>query len=318
MENQTNLALAPKMMTVQPEQSGQRLDNFLFSRLKGVPKSRIYRIIRKGEVRVNKKRVTADYRLGEGDQLRIPPIRTAEKSEIPPINFRQASKLEASIIYEDEGLIAINKPAGMAVHGGSGVSLGVIEALRKMRPLAKFLELVHRLDKGTSGCLLIAKKASVLKYLHEALRQGTIHKQYLAFVKGNFKSFVRVDARLVKFQLQGNERIVKVDKTGLEGSEAITEFKVLERFKNATLIEASPITGRTHQIRVHASHIGHPIAGDEKYGDDLFNKEMKKGGLKRMFLHAHKITLTLPSKKKITIEAPLEKGLTDFLRRNDV
>lgn len=326
-----------KQVEVKPEFAGQRLDNFLINLLKGLPKTRIYRIIRKGEVRVNKGRIKPDYRVQAGDMIRIPPMRLSieplvgssdlnssgrstqaslHKPGLSKLGSSLSAKIEeqllSNILFEDEGLIIVNKPSGMAVHGGSGLSYGVIEALRILRQDEENLELVHRLDRETSGCLMIAKRRSTLKWLHELLRTGQIEKRYWTLVKGDWKGGLVVDQPLLKNQLSSGERIVKA--RGGEGSKsALTSFKVLERYgtniPKATLMEASPITGRTHQIRVHASFVGCPVAGDEKYGDDAFNRELKKLGLSRLFLHA--VSISIPG--LTTIEAPLEKMLSRVL-----
>ena len=285
--------------------AGQRIDNFLRARLKGVPKSLIYRILRKGEVRVNKGRIKPEYKLQTGDMVRVPPLRLAEKNEVESFATPVLDRLEAAIIYEDKGLIVINKPAGIAVHGGSGVSAGVIEAFRQLRPEAKELELVHRLDRDTSGLLMIAKKRSMLRHLHTQLRGDGVDKRYLALVRGNWPASKKsISAPLLKNNLRSGERMVEINP---EGKEALTQFKVLSRFSNiATLVEARPITGRTHQIRVHAKYAGHSIAGDQKYGDEAFSKLIRGFGGKRLFLHAYSLTITLPDDKKLTVEAPVE------------
>lgn len=273
---------------IQKEESGQRLDNFLFKRVKGVPKSRIYRAIRGGEVRINKKRCKAETRIHEGDLLRIPPLRQGERPEIVQVPARLAELLESRILIEDSRMIVINKPVGIPVHGGSNVSLGLIEALRQMRPQCKFLELVHRLDRGTSGCLMIAKKRSVLTQLQEWVKGKAMKKRYWVLVKGAWTDdVVRCDAPLVKNQLQSGERIVRVDR---HGKPSVTVFRPLRCFKGYTLLEATLKTGRTHQIRVHLQYLGYPVAGDDKYGDRDFNRQMKSQGLQRMFLHAMELS----------------------------
>lgn len=296
---------AVQWLEVPPSYEGQRIDNFLRTQLKGVPKSLIYRILRKGEVRVNKGRIKPEYKLQAGDVVRVPPLRLAERSEKEPFAQPILERLEAAIVYEDKGLIVVNKPAGIAVHGGSGVSAGVIEAFRQLRPEAKELELVHRLDRDTSGLLMIAKKRSMLRHLHEQLRGDGVDKRYLALVRGNWPTSKRkVSAPLLKNNLRSGERMVEVNP---EGKEALTMFKVLTRFGDvATLVEASPITGRTHQIRVHAKHAGHSIAGDPKYGDEEFSKMIRNLGGKRLFLHAYALTVTLPDGNKLSLEAPVE------------
>jgi 23S rRNA pseudouridine955/2504/2580 synthase len=301
-------------LAVTNDHSGQRLDNFLMSRLKGLPKSRLYRIIRKGELRINKKRVKPDYRLQEGDIIRIPPLRLAPPATKNSLNAKLAALLEKAIIFEDKHFLALNKPSGIAVHGGSGIHLGVIEALRLLRPQLKFLELVHRLDRDTSGCLLLAKKSSVLKELHGLLRSGEIKKTYITLVTGHWpKSLLKVDAPLYKNQLQSGERIVRVQ---TEGKSSLTEFSVQHYYTESTLVAAMPITGRTHQIRVHAQFAKHPIIGDEKYGDKESNKKMRQLGCKRLFLHASQLEFTLSSiAKTITLTAELPEDLNQVLKR---
>ncbi len=290
--------MASKIATITADRAGQRIDNYLISKLKGVPRSRIYRAIRSGEVRVNKKRIKPDYRLIEADQVRIPPLFMAEPAnKVTRPGPRLASELEARILLEDDELLVINKPAGMPVHGGTQVSAGLIEMLRMMRPRAHFLELVHRLDRATSGCLMIAKKRSMLVKLHHLLTHKRVKKQYLALVKGHLSPGKRrVNAPLKKNTLQSGERLVVVDQ---EGKSAITDFRPIKTFHSTTLVEAIPITGRTHQIRVHAASIGHPIAGDEKYGDKAFNQIMRKLGLKRLFLHSAGISCELEQGQRI-------------------
>lgn len=304
----------PSIIVAEWTDQDQRLDNFLLKKLKGVPKSHIYRILRTGEVRVNKGRVKPSYRVQEGDQIRLPPIRLEEKADsgAPPKGMFDA--LLSRIIYEDKNLLIVNKPSGMAVHGGSGLSFGVIETLRHFRPDCKFIELVHRLDRETSGCLILAKKPSILRELHELMRTDQVEKRYLALVKGHWpKRKTRVDDPLQKNQLRSGERIVKVDQSG---KAAITDFKVIQRYQEATLVEVTLRTGRTHQIRVHTSHHGHPIAGDDKYGDKEFNQLMQKIGCRRMFLHAVSIHFQLSQyDEAIQAEAPLDLELTQCLSK---
>lgn len=292
----------------------QRLDNFLLARLKGVPKSAIYRMIRKGEVRINKGRTKPEYKLQIGDMVRVPPVRTKSTSSADQfVGDGLKSQLEAAILYEDDGLIVINKPSGLAVHGGSGLSLGAIEALRSIRPQQKYLELVHRLDRDTSGCLMIAKKRSVLKQLHEDLRENRMEKTYVALLWGRWKGRQhRVEAPLKKFHLASGERVVRVS---AEGKPSLTLFKQVQLFPNATLVEAKPVTGRTHQIRVHAQHAGHPIAGDDKYLLREQNEEFVENGLKRLFLHAAKLEINTGQGGKQVFEAPLPKELKAVLNK---
>ncbi|MFF7706832.1 23S rRNA pseudouridine(955/2504/2580) synthase RluC [Pseudomonas sp. NPDC007930] len=292
-----------QLLEVAPELAGQRIDNFLFTALKGVPKTLVYRILRKGEVRVNKGRIKPEYKLQAGDVIRVPPIRLPERDEPVPVAQGLLQRLEAAIVHEDKGLIVLNKPAGIAVHGGSGLSFGVIEAFRQLRPQqAAELELVHRLDRDTSGLLMIAKKRSMLRHLHEALRGDGVDKRYMALVRGHWPTAKKqINAPLLKSNLRSGERMVEVNP---EGKEALTMFRVLRRFGDfATLVEARPITGRTHQIRVHALHAGHCIAGDAKYGDEQFTKEIRDLGGKRLFLHAYALAVPLPDGQVLNLEA---------------
>ena len=303
--------------SIDDDQAGQRLDNFLMARLKGVPKSRIYNAIRKGEVRVNKGRSKPEYKILSGDQIRIPPIRVADEKDLAKASNQIQKLLNESILYEDEGLLVINKPAGLAVHGGSGINLGLIETLRQMRPDARYLELVHRLDRDTSGCIMIAKKRSYLRFLQAALREksqqeaskGDIRKTYQALVIGQWPANkLRVDVPLLKMELNTDERIVKVHP---EGKSSLTEFSVLARYQGYTLIEARPVTGRTHQIRVHAQYAGHSLVGDEKYGHDETNLHMRELGFKRLFLHASALSFYLPNTPDmIEVKAPLPLDLS--------
>lgn len=299
--------------TIDAEYAGQRIDNYLLARLKGVPKSLVYRILRKGEVRVNKKRVKPEYKLQPNDLVRIPPVRVAAEAPLPSAKLDQVQQLEQCILYEDDLVMVLNKPAGLAVHGGSGLQFGLIENLRALRPQAKHLELVHRLDRDTSGCIMIAKRRSALRALHEQLRAKTIDKQYYALVRGHWQGHMNaVQAPLKKNTLKSGERIVRVD---AEGKPSHTKFRIVEKFAQATLVEASPVTGRTHQIRVHALHAGHPIAADDKYGDKQFDELMRASGLQRLFLHAHKLQFQHPqdNDRTITVEAPLDDNLRTTL-----
>jgi len=315
MNEQPKATVKPFLIEIDEESAGQRIDNFLFTRLKGVPKSHVYRILRKGEVRVNGGRCQAQRKLDTGDVVRVPPVRVAERegNEIPqPLAH---NRLEGRILHEDEDFLVINKPSGMAVHGGSGVSFGVIEGLRAIRPQAKFLELVHRLDLETSGCLLVAKKRSALRHLHELFRADhQVKKVYLALLTGAWaRKSNMVDAPLKKNILQSGERMVKVAK---DGKPARTEFRRLRKFAQATLVEANLFTGRTHQIRVHALSMGHPVAGDGRYGDEAQNLAFRQRGLKRLFLHAAELSFLHPrDHKPFQIKAPLDAELQDFLDR---
>jgi 23S rRNA pseudouridine955/2504/2580 synthase len=289
------------------ESEGQRVDNFLLRLCKGVPRSHIYRIVRSGEVRVNSARVDATYRLRAGDRVRIPPMRLAERSR------KSAPRpVELPAVFEDEALLVVDKPSGTAVHGGSGVSYGVIESLRAARPQAKFLELAHRLDRETSGLLVIAKKRSALTALHAALREGRVRKSYLALVNGRWRDDKRrVDLPLKKYLTKSGERRVSVDR---EGRESQTVFRRERAFRDCTLLSAELLTGRTHQIRVHLAHLGFPVAGDDKYGDFDLNRALAKQGLKRMFLHAFELELEHPlSGETLKLAAPLPEPLARFL-----
>jgi 23S rRNA pseudouridine955/2504/2580 synthase len=316
--NSEDNSIAPKVQLVEitEENSDQRLDNFLITCLKGVPKSRIYRIVRKGEVRVNKGRIDVKYRLQPGDIVRIPPVRIAERNEESYVPQGLQAALQHGILFEDEGFLIINKPAGFAVHGGSGVSSGIIEGLRLLRPEAHFLELVHRLDKDTSGCLIIAKKRSALKQLHELFRDNQVHKTYLALLAGQWdRKKLVVTAPLLKNVSKGGERMVVISPSG---KEAETLFRRIKILSDSTLVEASPKTGRTHQIRVHAASLGHPIVGDERYGRDEINREFKSRGYKRMFLHAERLKFQHPvTGELLTILAPLPQPLEDLLRHEE-
>ncbi|TQV77446.1 23S rRNA pseudouridine(955/2504/2580) synthase RluC [Aliikangiella marina] len=295
---------------IDQDHQGQRIDNFLFTFLKGVPKSRVYRILRKGEVRVNKKRVKAEYKLGYGDKVRIPPIRVAEKEQQLDLSkFDRVKSLESNIIYETKQFLLLNKPSGIAVHGGSGLSFGIIEALRALRPREKFLELVHRLDRDTSGCLLIAKRRSYLIHFQDQLRYKTMRKEYLALVSGDWDNANnRIIEPLYKNKLKSGERIVRVSE---EGKPSETHFKCLKRFDTEkgdfSLIKALPKTGRTHQIRVHAQFAGCPLIGDEKYSDlDADSEVLQRLNLKTFLLHAQKLTFSTPDEEEPkTYEAPL-------------
>ena len=301
-------ASAPRVETVEvPEdKDGQRVDNFLVTRLKGVPKSLIYRILRTGQVRVNGKRAKPDLRLAAGDAVRIPPVRTAERPDSGPPPAGQTARVEAAILHEDREFLVIDKPAGVASHGGSGISFGAIELLRAARP-RDTLELVHRLDRDTSGVLVLARKRSALTGLQAQIREGRVEKRYLALLAGTLpQQRFTVDAPLRKFVLQGGERMVRVDD---EGKPSRSRFAELERYASATLAEIALETGRTHQIRVHAAHSGHPVAGDEKYGEREFNRSMREFGLKRLFLHAARFEFSL-GERSYSFSAPLPAELS--------
>ncbi|MDR3478787.1 MAG: 23S rRNA pseudouridine(955/2504/2580) synthase RluC [Gammaproteobacteria bacterium] len=309
----TKTSVTPvQYITIQADYADQRIDNFLVTFLKSMPKTRIYRLLRKGEIRVNKKRIQPSYRLQADDILRLPPMELDDKPAPTVPGKRSVEMLTDRILYEDSGLFIINKPSGLPVHGGSMTSMGVVETLRAMYPTLPNLELVHRLDADTSGCLILAKKRSVLRELHGLMRAGEVNKVYLALTKGQWRpTELRVEAALRKNHLAGGERIVKVDQ---EGKPSLTVFEPVQSYPGAMLVEATLHTGRTHQIRVHARYRSHPIAGDEKYGDREFNKEMRQFGLKRLFLHAHRLEFTIPSTgQKIKVKAPLDADLQDCL-----
>ena len=317
---------AVALVRVDSESVGQRIDNFLVRHLKGVPRSHLYRVLRRGEVRVNKGRVKADYRLQAGDLVRLPPLRMSVPTQPVRAPERSLARLAAAVLFEDERLLVIDKPAGLAVHGGSGLSYGLIENLRQLRPGAE-LELVHRLDRDTSGCLLISKRRSTLRDLHQLLRDGDVEKRYLALILGDLPSrTLTVDAPLAKHGQSGGERVVKVDRAA--GKPARTLFKRLRRFVCngplseatglgvVTLVEASLLTGRTHQIRVHAAHLGAPLAGDPKYGDFEANRRLKAVGLDRLFLHAGTLSFCASyMEQQLRVDAPLPPELEQVLVR---
>jgi 23S rRNA pseudouridine955/2504/2580 synthase len=296
-------------LEVEEAQDGQRLDNFIQRVLGEVPRSRVYRIIRKGEVRVNGRRAGPDTRLHTRDKIRIPPVHLLPRSDPARPTADALEAVRQSIVYEDERVLALNKPAGMAVHGGSGVSFGVIEALRALRPEEK-LELAHRLDRDTSGCLIVARNTPALRMLHALLREGgAFEKRYLALLKGQWNlGKKRIDIPLRTDIRVGGERTVKADASG---KPSISEFRPVQFFgKRATLVEVAIQTGRTHQIRVHAQHAGHPVAGDDKYGDEAFNEELKAAvDLRRMFLHASSVSFEWPSGGDFSVSAPLPADL---------
>jgi len=311
----SNQSSSPKVrfVTVDADRAGQRVDNYLLTFLKGAPKSLIYKILRKGEVRVNKGRVKPTYRLEKDDVVRIPPIKLSEEKSITPSTY-VLDQIQQSIIYEDEGIVVLNKPSGLAVHGGSGISYGVIEAIRSLKDKYGTYELVHRLDRDTSGCLVVAKKRSALRRMHELMREGQINKVYLALCKGVWEGRAReVNAPLRKNTLSSGERIVRVS---ADGKDARSRFTPKQRFVNATLMEVKLYTGRTHQIRVHAQHEGHVIAGDSKYGDREFSKALKTLGLNRLFLHAHSLSFPWGDDgTMLNVVAPLPEELSSVLNK---
>jgi 23S rRNA pseudouridine955/2504/2580 synthase len=305
-----------RQQEIDAERAGQRLDNFLLGELKGVPRSHVYRLIRSGQVRVNSGRVTPSHRLRAGDLVRVPPV-AAKRVMAPAAAPDTLAWLADRVIFEDSRILVVDKPAGFAVHGGSSVSLGCIEALRLLRPAAKDLELAHRLDRGTSGCLLLAKRRSTLRTLHELLREGRVDKRYLALVKGRWPEAAgEIDAPLATRRVGGEAR-VRVDSAG---KAAHSSFRALEHYgKTATLLEVSIATGRTHQIRVHAAYVAHPVAGDDRYGDKDFNAYVETFGLKRMFLHAHSLSFAWPDTgEPFSVSAPLPEDLRAVLTALEV
>lgn len=317
-------AAAAANLVIDESSAGQRIDNFLQKTLKGVPKSHIYRILRSGEVRVNKKRIDADFRLSLEDIVRVPPIRVASVPQTATVAPPATSKFEGAIVYEDDAMLVINKPAGFAVHGGSGVSRGVIEQLRIERPQAKFLELVHRLDRDTSGVLMLAKKRSALVALHEAIRNNHMDKRYVMMVHGVWtdkKKHVTLD--LQKYVTSEGERRVNVvtdpQKDKFDAAQmSETIFYLTKNLGEYSLLEAKLITGRTHQLRVQLAHLGFPILGDDKYGDFALNKQLVKQGLKRMFLHSAETNIRHPiSGEKLKLKAELPAELKKFIQKNE-
>lgn len=301
-------------VTVDEDNEGQRLDNFLLAQLRGVPKSIIYRVVRKGEVRVNKGRVRPDTRLKAGDQVRIPPVTRKQKPEAVAPGSRVQGVMEAAVVFENDQMLVVNKPSGIAVHGGSGLSFGLIEVLRSARPSTRFLELVHRLDRDTSGLVMVAKKRSALRFLQDELRCRHIRKTYHALVSGDWPEAVdRVDAPLLRYEMPNGERRVRVDDAG---KPSLTTFRCLAHYQGYSLVEASPITGRTHQIRVHSAQAGHPIAGDDKYMDDVSLKAFRAVGGQRLMLHARALEFTLPvSGEPMRLEAPYDDAFNNVLEK---
>jgi len=307
---------AVRRLTIDEEASGQRIDNFLLRLLKGVPKSHVYRILRSGEVRLNSARAAPEARLAAGDVVRVPPLRIAESAP-PRASASPRVALGLPILFEDDHLLVVNKPAGVAVHGGSGIAQGVIESLRAARPQARFLELVHRLDRDTSGVLLLAKKRAALVDLHAQLREGTVDKRYLVLVRGKWRDEMRrVQLALHRFTTREGERRVRVDPG--QGQAAMTILRRVagwpQREVPVALLEAELLTGRTHQIRVHLAHVGYPVAGDAKYGDFAWNKALAREGLRRMFLHARRLAVVHPATRAdVAFEAPLPDDLSGFV-----
>lgn len=298
------------LLEVGEEADAQRIDNFLMRRMKGVPKSHVYRVLRTGQVRVNSARVKPDYRLRPGDRVRVPPVRLGQSAMRPA-----AWPRELPVVLEDEALLVLDKPSGIAVHGGSGVSFGAIESLRAARPQAKFLELAHRIDRDTSGLLMIAKRRSALVELHRMLREGEVEKVYLAVAKGRWRGGAReLRESLHKFVTAGGERRVSVHQ---DGREAVTLVRPLAGSAAYSLLELRLLTGRTHQIRVHLAHAGHPILGDDKYGDFELNRALAKEGVKRLFLHAKRLVFRHPrSGERLRLEAPLPADMQKFVQQH--
>ena len=303
-----------QFIDIRADQAGQRIDNFLITLERGVPKSRIYRALRKGEVRVNKGRIKQTYRLQAGDQVRVPPLRVSEKVVITELSDSLTDALENAILMEDDDILVINKPAGLAVHAGSQIQLGVIEAMRIIRPENRFVELVHRLDRDTSGCLVLAKSRTALLNLQQQMKDSETDKRYLTLTRGKWPAQENiVDLALQKNSLSSGERMVVPD---INGKKSKTLFEVKQEFSGCQLVAAKLYTGRTHQIRVHSASQSHPVAGDEKYGDREFNKRLRQFGLKRMFLHAWQLSLKHPiTDEPLTFNAELPDTLKDVLKQ---
>ena len=300
-----------RKVSIDAERAGQRIDNFLRGQLPGVPKSRVYRLLRRGEVRVNGGRIRAEYKLAEGDEVRIPPARI--RAEGAPPSAKMATDILDSVIFEDKRLLVLNKPTGIAVHGGSGISHGVIELMRHARPDLKDLALVHRIDRETSGCLVMAKRRSALRELHERFRKGQVEKNYLALVVGDWQLGEQlIDAPLYVQHRKNGERHVVVRQ---DGKSAQTRVNLSRTYGIYSLLQCKPATGRTHQIRVHLDHVGYPIAGDERYGDDEANRAARKYGLPRLFLHAQSIAFADDSGNELHFTAPLADDLESFLTK---
>ncbi|MCC6303225.1 MAG: RluA family pseudouridine synthase [Gammaproteobacteria bacterium] len=301
-----------RVVEIEHSRGGQRIDNFLLTLLKGVPRSHIYRLLRTGQVRVNKGRIKPTYRLNVGDQVRVPPVNYSESMPVQVDDSRKAL-IEAAVLHEDEDILVLDKPAGMAVHGGSGLRFGLIEALKEMRPACPEISLVHRLDRFTSGCLLIAKNRALLPALQDQFRTERVEKQYLTLLKGRWQGGARtVELSLHKGRLQSGERMVQVDEE--EGKDAESRFIPVEVYAGASLMQVVLKTGRMHQIRVHAAGVGHPVAGDEKYGDPEFNRRMRDLGLKRLFLHAQALSFHHPRTGRLmSLSTPLPANLSQLL-----
>lgn len=301
-----------KKVQVEADRAGQRVDNFLIGQLNGVPRSLVYKMIRKGQVRVNSKRIKAEYKLVSGDEVRIPPVHVPSTSDAPKLPSKVKACIEDNILFEDERLMVINKPAGMAVHGGSGLQWGLIEVLREIRPKTQRIELVHRLDRDTSGCILIAKRHSTLRQLHAMMRENTIQKSYQTIVKGRFPRHLTAMEPLLKRHSASGEWFVQVHE---EGQTAKTIFKLLSYNQGYSLVEAKLVTGRTHQIRVHLKHHGFPVIGDDKYTRGEEKKDAKGKGWKRMFLHAEQLIFQHPhTQARLDIKAPFDDAFSSFIQ----
>ncbi len=305
-----------KQVVISSDQSGQRIDNFLQRELSGIPRSRIYQMLRKGEVRVNKGRIKQTYKLQAGDTVRIPPIFSEQAKTVPVVSESLASILSEAVLYEDDALMILNKPSGLAVHGGTGQKLGLIEAIRVLQPENQKLELVHRLDKETSGCLLLAKNMQSLRQVHEDMKSGKVTKLYTALLAGRLeRNRVKVNKPLARSKQRAGERLVGIDE---QGKDSVSIFKTKQFYRDATLVEVELLTGRTHQIRVHSASLGHPVVADSKYGDKAINDAYRKRGLRRLFLHASGLQLRSPANgKKLKIHAPLDQQLESILRKID-
>lgn len=314
MATSTHTFQGVQFIEIRADQAGQRIDNFLITLEKGIPKSRIYRALRSGEVRVNKGRIKQTYRLQTGDLVRIPPLKVSEKVVITELSDSLSRALEQSILFEDDAMLVINKPSGLAVHAGSQIQLGVIEAMRIMRSENPFLELVHRLDRDTSGCLILAKSRAALLNLQQQMRQAETDKRYLTLTKGHWLSQQNiVELALQKNTLTAGERMVVPD---INGKPSKTLFEVKQTFNDCQLVIAKLFTGRTHQIRVHSASQAHPVAGDEKYGDRAFNKQLRQHGLKRLFLHAWQLSFHHPiTSKRVTFQAELPESLAQVVNQ---
>lgn len=313
-QNPNGIGAKVRLLEIGPHSELQRLDNFLIGQLKGVPKSKIYRVIRKGEVRINKKRAKADTKLHQGDIVRVPPIRVAEPTIIAPPSESLVALLENAMLYEDEQVLVINKPQGLAVHRGSGLHIGLIEALRAMRAKPQdssfFLELAHRIDKDTTGCVIIAKNPMFLKHIQREFKARNVHKTYQVLVHGQWPDdIIEVNAPLLKRDVQQSEKIVTVDPAG---KSAVTHFTLIEKFGESSFIEANPVTGRTHQIRVHCQYAGHPIIGDRKYTSNASNALAQH---RQLCLHAASIEFTMIDGQGFRIEAPLGGTMLELLER---